>query len=201
MNLNLVNVASIGWAIQFRLFDQPCRRRGTTNYLIHSLPVGQSWSSYIQWKAMDYQSHDKLRPCKCGQYWLNNSISTFWSMIQEEVQLIAWFVHFLCANLKILTFIGKVYITSLRMNLDLVNVASIGWIIQFRLFDQWCRRRGTTTHLIVSLPLAQYWCSWMRWKAISYPFYDELRPCKCGQYWLSNSISTFWSMMQKEGYN
>jgi hypothetical protein len=36
----------------------------------------------------------------------------------------------------------------------------------------------------------------MRWKAIDYQFYDELRPSKCAQYWWSNSIPSFSTMTQ-----
>jgi len=53
-----------------------------------------------------------------------------------QVHLITSFLHFLWTNLGFFIFIRKVYISSLQTNLDLANVASIGAVIQFRVFEQ-----------------------------------------------------------------
>jgi len=52
------------------------------------------------------------------------------------VQLITSFLHFLWTNLGVFECIRKLYITPSMRNLDLVNMASIGGVIQFRVFDQ-----------------------------------------------------------------
>jgi len=57
-------------------------------------------------------------------------------MTQREVQLITLFLHFLWANPGLLTCVRNILITTFMTNLDLVNVASIGEVIPFRLFDQ-----------------------------------------------------------------
>jgi hypothetical protein len=118
-----------------------------------------------------------------------------------DVALITLYIYQLWTILSVLRFIWKLQFKTLGNNFDHVNVANIHLAIQFRVFDQSCRRKGTTNYLIPSLPIGCSWGSWMGWKAIHYPFYGELRSCKCGQYWLSNSISTFWSMIQVEEYS
>ena len=45
---------------------------------------------------------------------------------EEGVQLISGFIHFLWANLDVLTCVRNLSITTFMTNLDLVNVASIG---------------------------------------------------------------------------
>jgi len=58
-------------------------------------------------------------------------------MTQEGgAQLITSFLHFLGANLGVLRCIRKLHITPFMTKLDLVNVATIGAVIQFRVFDQ-----------------------------------------------------------------
>jgi len=107
------------------------------------------------------------------------------------VQLITSFLHFLWTNLGFFIFIRKVYISSLQTNLDLANVASIGGVIQFRVFDQSFRWRGTTNHPISPLPPGQSERSKFCWKGIEHHFQDNVTSCKSAQYSLSNLISTF----------
>ena len=107
------------------------------------------------------------------------------------VQLITSFLHFLWTNLGFFIFIRKVYISSLQTNLDLVNLSIICWIIQFRVFDQLFRWRGTTNHLISPLPPGQSERSQIRWKGIEHHFQAKFTPCKSAQYSLSNLISSF----------
>ena len=52
------------------------------------------------------------------------------------VQLITSFLHFLWVNLGVLRCVIKLWITPSMTKLDLVNVATIGAVIQFRVFDQ-----------------------------------------------------------------
>ena len=132
--LELVNVATIGSVIQFRVFDQ--------------------WP-------------------------------------RGGVQPITSSLHFLWVNLGFFIFIRKVYISSLQTNLDLVNLSIIHWVIQFRVFDQSFRWRGTTNHFISPLPPGQSERSKNCWKAIEYHFQDKFTTCKSAQYSLSNLISSF----------
>jgi len=57
-------------------------------------------------------------------------------MTQGGVQLITSLLPFLWANLGVLTCVGKISITTFMTNSDLVNVASIGGVMQFRVFEQ-----------------------------------------------------------------
>jgi len=151
---------------------------------------------------MNYTFEEEFILCKCGQYWLSNSSPSFWEMMQGGgVQIINVLLHFHWAILRVPMSVGKLWITPLRTNLDCVNVASIGWAIQVRVFEKWCRGRGTTNHFVVSLPLARFWSSWVHWKPMNCTFEHGLRLSKCGQYWLSHSSAGFWEMMQWERYN
>ena len=76
-NLDLVNVASIGGVIQFRVFDQSFRWRGTTNHFMSSLPPGQSEHSQVHWTGIEYHFQYKFTPYKSAQYSLSNLISSF----------------------------------------------------------------------------------------------------------------------------
>lgn len=52
------------------------------------------------------------------------------------IQPITSFLHFYWVILSVLGFIEKLLITDLRMNLEIVNVASICCAIQLRVFEK-----------------------------------------------------------------
>ena len=110
-----------------------------------------------------------------------------------------WIQNFIFFNMK--QWLHNYGTMSFRMNLDCVNVASIGWAIQVRVFETWGKGRDTANHWVVSLPVGHSWSSWFHWKAMSYAFQDWFGLCECGQYWLSNSSAGFWGMMQRERYS
>ena len=64
--------------------------------------------------------------------------------------------------LRVLGCVRKLEITPFRRMSHLVNVASIRLTIQFRVFEQWCRRCGTSHYFISPPVLHHYLCSWVR---------------------------------------
>ena len=103
----------------------------TTNHFAFSLILGQSWCSLLHWKAVYQGFQGKFTACKCGQYSWCNSIPSFWSMMQEGLQLITshfhlfWVtfrIHFLYFNyilpfIQILQFISGKYTKNWMFNL------------------------------------------------------------------------------------
>ena len=79
-----------------------------------------------------------------------------------DVQLIFLFLNWFWAVLCVLWCVGKLRIAPFRTVLYLVNVASIRLTIQFRVFEQWCRRCGTSNYFISRPILYHYLCSWVR---------------------------------------
>src|SRR5882762_129117 len=62
---------------------------------LHPFPA-QFWSSCMCLKAIIHSFQEHLSMCKCGQYSSRNSISEFWSMVQEMGNQSHYFyTHFL----------------------------------------------------------------------------------------------------------
>jgi len=86
------------------------------------------------------------------------------------VELSTLYIYLFWLVLDVLGCVGKLLIIAFRRMFDNANVSSTHPAIQFRVFDEWCRRRGRTNHLVYLSILARSWCSWMRWKAIDHSY-------------------------------
>src|SRR5437016_2779645 len=72
-----LNVASIGPAVLFRVFDVSFSTGwGSVSLLQHPILV-QSGCSFFPLKEIFYTFQDHVSICKCGQYWSCNVISSF----------------------------------------------------------------------------------------------------------------------------
>ncbi len=104
---------------------------------LYRFPV-QFWSSWVGLKAMIHSFQHHLLVYKCGQYSSCNSISEFWSMVQEEMG--NQFHYFHIHLFGVLKWVWKLWFIAFRTTFQCVNVASICLAIPFRSFDPWYSR-------------------------------------------------------------
>ena len=91
---------------------------------------------WVFWKDIHHSFQNMSSLCESMEYWLYNFIFEFWSMMQQQKQMVSDFLktHFLL-NFGILFFPWKQYFIPFSTMFQCFNVASIDSAISFRSFD------------------------------------------------------------------
>jgi len=139
-----VNVASIGPAMSFRVFDVSLSRRWGSVSLFQNPILIQFGCSFFPLKAIIYTFQDHVSMCKCGQYWPCNFISKFGCFTQQamgECIIISRFQFLLKSG--VLFFPWKRWFIPSRTAFQCANVASISAIISVGMsatspINRWC---------------------------------------------------------------